>query len=120
MHRLDIFSIEFKGELDKECIWFDVKEDIASLKFYLVTDTTYTDPSHTSNELRHLFWFPDIAVRKGDYIKLLTKTGSRTSSTNKRRTTTHLLFWGLGHTVWNKAGDCAVLIKAESWKLRRA
>ena len=120
MNRLEIVSIEGKGDLANECIWFDVKEQNVSLHHYLVSDTTFTDANHVSNELRHVFWFPQIAVARGDYIKLMTKTGVRNTTGNARGTTTHLLYWGLGRTVWNKDGDCAVLFKLENWQTRRA
>jgi hypothetical protein len=120
MHRLDIHSVAGKGILTEEHVWLEVKDDIADLRFYLLCDTTYTDDEHISNELRHTFWFPQKAVSKGDWIKLMTKAGQNTTSSNDRKTTTHIFFWGLGSTVWNKNGDCAVLFKIESWKTKRA
>lgn len=120
MYRLDVISIEGKGDLDNECVWLDVKEDIADLSYYLIFDTTYTDNEHISNELRHTYWFARRSVSRGDYIKLMTKKGVYSTSGNKRNTTTHVLYWGLDRTVWNKDGDCAVFFKCESWKTKRA
>ena len=90
------------------------------LSYYLVSDTTYTDDHHISNELRHVFWFPAMAVAEGDFMRLMTKAGMKTSALNDRQTKTHTLYWGLGRKVWNKDGDCAVLFKLEAWKTKRA
>lgn len=120
MHRLNIHNIDGKGDLEKECVWLDAQEDIADLSFYLICDTTYTDDNHISNELRHTYWFPKKEIKKGDWIKLMTKNGQSSSVPNDRKTTTHVFYWGLGKTVWNKDGDCAVLFKLESWKTKKS
>jgi hypothetical protein len=118
--KIKIHSIENKGDLDSEVVWLDVVEDVTDLGYYMVCDTTYTDDNHISNELRHAYWFPTKAVKKGDWIALYTKNGTNGTSSNKRETTTHKFFWKLGRTVWNKDGDCAVLFQLTTWKTKRA
>lgn len=120
MHRLDIHSIEGKGNLSEECVWLDVMENISDLSYYLLCDTTFSDEHHISNALRHTFWFPKKSVAQRDWVKLMSKNGSPSTTSNDRGSTTHVLYWGLGHTIWNKDGDCAVLFKLESWKTKRA
>lgn len=119
MAALSIHSAEHKGELDKECLWLDVHEDISSLSNYSVCDTTYTDDNHISNELRHVFWFPTKAVKKGDWVRLMTKVGVSSTASNTRGGTTHTFYWQLGRTVWNKDGDAAILFKHETWNTKR-
>lgn len=118
--KLAIHSIEGKGKLDEECVWFDVKDDVENLNFYAVCDTTYTDDNHISNELRHIYWFKKKAVKKNDWIKLMTKSGTDGTTTNNRNTTTHIFYWNLGRTVWNKDGDAAILFEIADWKTTRA
>lgn len=120
MSKLRIYSIEQKGNLSNECVWIDVLEDISSLSHYMICDTTYTDAHSISNELRHMHWFSDRKINKGDWIKLFTKNGVNTTSTNNRGTTTHILHWNLGKTVWNKDGDAAVLFDISTWSTTRA
>lgn len=120
MSKIKIHSIEGKGELEKECVWLDVLEDVPDLAFYMLCDTTYSDDKHISNELRHMYWFASKAVKKGDWIKVLTKAGTNTTSSNDRKTTTHILHWKLGKTVWNKDGDTAVLFSLSTWSSQRA
>lgn len=117
---LRIHSVENKGNLDKECVWIDVTESVADLSYYLICDSTYTENGKISNELRHTYWFPTRSVEKGDWIKLMTKAGKNSKSSNDRRTTTHTLYWGLGRTVWNTDGDCAVLFQLKTWKATKA
>lgn len=113
--KLKIYTIEGKGELEKETLWIDVLED-TKVHFYMVSDTTYTSDNKISNELRHLFGFPQKDVVKGDWIALHTKNGSYHTASNSRKTTTHSFYWNLGKTVWNKAGDAAVLFELADWK----
>lgn len=77
--KLKIHNIENKGELENEAIWIDVLEDVSNLSYYMVCDTTYADNNHISNELRHVFWFPNKPVKKGDWIALRTKNGTNTA-----------------------------------------
>lgn len=120
MRKLHIHSIEGKGDLDKESVWLDVVEDIPDLAFYMLCDTTYLDDGHISNELRHIYWFPRKRVKKGDRINLSTKAGKATVVANDKRTMTYRFYWNLCSPVWNQNGDCAVLLKAEGWRTKRA
>ncbi len=115
-----IHSMADKGNLDKEVIWLEVIEDVNDLSYYMICDTTYTDSSHISNELRHLYWFPTKSVKKGDWLALRTKDGQNATTPNDRATSTHTFYWKLGRTIWNKDGDCAVLFDLKTWKTHRA
>ncbi|MGU1385699.1 hypothetical protein ACSEQ0_26210 [Pseudomonas aeruginosa] len=119
MSSLKVHSIDGKGDIQNECLWLAVLEDIPDLSFYLVCDTTYTDDDHISNELRHLFWFPAKSVKKGDWVKLATGIGTNSISSNKKGTATHHFYWNLGNSVWNKAGDAATVFSVSGWKTTR-
>lgn len=118
--KLKIHSVEDNGELDKECVWIDVLESPQDVNHYILCDTTFTAENTISNELRHMFWLPKLQVRKGDWIKVMTKSGIPTSISNNRNTTTHIVYWNLGKTVWNKAGDAAILFHTDEWRTHRA
>lgn len=117
--QLKVIAIENKGNLDKEVVWLEATEACA-IQNYLITDTTYTDDEHISNELRHVFWFPTKNIANGDLIALRTKDGTNTAVANDRKTTTHTYYWKLGRTVWNKDGDCAVLFHLNNWRTTKA
>lgn len=119
MSALKVHSTDGKGDLSKECVWLSVSEDIADISFYLLCDTTYTSDDKVSNELRHMYWFKKKSIKKGDWIKLMTKDGKDSSSNNDRGTITHTLYWNLGKTVWNKDGDAAILFNLSGWKTTR-
>jgi len=119
MAKLIIHSIANKGNLENECVWLKAEQDVADLSFYVVSDTTYTDDNHISNELRHIYWFKKQAVRASDWIQLMTKKGKPTSTKNNDGTTTHTIYWGLDRTVWNKDGDCVVLFELNTWLTKR-
>lgn len=120
MNSLKVHSIEGKGDLKKECVWLEVLADISNLDHYVLCDTTYVDPSHISNELRHMFWFKKLDVKRGDWIKLMTTRGTNTTRPNNRNTTTHVVHWQLSRTIWNKDGDAAVLFQVNTWNTTRA
>jgi hypothetical protein len=120
MRNLDIHSIEGMGKLDTECVWLEVKKDIPNLSEYLLCDATLTDNNQVFSELRHTYWFTARSVKQRDWVKLMTMTGTKTSMTNKRGTTTHVLYWGLDRTIWNKGGDCAILFHLNSWNVKGA
>lgn len=114
MSKLKIHSVADKGDLSKECVWLQVLEDIADLGNYMLCDTTYIDANQVSNELRHLYWFPSKAVKKGDWVRLMTGSGTNAATDNNLKSKTHTFYWKLGRTVWNKAGDAAVLFNLSS------
>lgn len=113
--KLQIQSID----LENEVIWLKALED-CNLKNYLVFDTTYTDDTHVSNEHRHAYWFPPKEVKKGDWVKLFSHSGSISSFKNQSGTTTYVYYWKLGNNVWNNNGDAAILFELNTWHTVRA
>jgi hypothetical protein len=97
-----------------ERILIDILADTDIGKF-LVLDTTYTSSGDVSNKVRHPYWFPDKAVKKGDLVVLYTKKGKSSSTENKDGTTNHFFYWGLDSNVWNNDGDCALLLHVDEW-----
>jgi hypothetical protein len=106
---IEIMSAVEKGAMGNECIVLKVKNNTDNMGNYLLSDTTYLEDKTVSNELRHIYWFPNKEVAKGDYIVLYTGKGKNKSSMNNENTHTHVLYWNLNITVWNKDGDRAVL-----------
>lgn len=117
--KLKIISIENKGDLTREVVWLEVLE-ACNLQYYKISDTTYTSENSISNEVRHTYWFPTKQAARGDLVALRTKAGTNTTVENERKTKTHIYYWNLGRTIWNKDGDCAVLFELTSWKATRA
>lgn len=117
--KLEVISVHNHGDQTKEYVSIKVNQD-ANLNYYLLTDTTYTDEAHISNKLRHLFWLPEKAVKKGDFIRIHTGKGTNTNWLNDAKTTTHILYWGLAEAVWNDTGDCALLFEVNTWTTKKA
>jgi hypothetical protein len=116
---LKIIAINDKGNIEKEVVWLEAIAE-CNLQYFLICDTTYTDQDHVSNELRHLYWMPNLTIKKGDLIALHTRVGTNSSALNDRKTTTYHRYWNLGKSVWNKDGDCAILFNVKTWKATRA
>lgn len=114
--KLEIISLHNRGDVEKEYVLMEAKSD-CDVGRYVLSDSTYTAAGKVSNKLRHIYWFPDKEVNKGDLVSLRTGTGKNTTLTNASGTTIHRFFWGLKTAVWNDDGDCAVLIEAKTWQL---
>lgn len=114
MSELEIIRVDGKGDPKEEVLKLRVKEDIPDLSEFLVYDNTFKSSGETSNEFRHLYRFPRLRVKKGEYVWLYTKPGRDMSRGNDSKTTTYELYWGANHSIWNKEGDVAHLIKLSS------
>lgn len=119
MPALTVHSIN-KGGLANECVWLGVSEDIPSLAHYILCDTTFVDDNSISNEFRHMFWFINKAVKKGDWVKVMTKEGSNTSAFNSQGGTTHIFYWKLSQPIWTASTDAAIVFHLNTWNTTRA
>lgn len=116
---LKIISVHGNGDFDSEYVLLRATAD-CDVGYYQLCDTTYTDDDKVSNKLRHIYWFPDRAVKKGELVSLWTKSGKNTTTKNESGTVVHRFYWGLSKAVWNNDGDCAVLQHLETWQLFKA
>lgn len=114
-----ISSVHAHGDAGEEYVMLRVQQD-CDLVNYMLADTTFIDPEHISNELRHMFWFASKQVRAGDVVVLRTGTGTDVDEPQKDGTTRHRLFWGLQSSVWNDTGDTAILFRISDWETRKA
>lgn len=91
-----------------------------NLHNYILADTTYTDETHISNKLRHMYWFLNQNVIAGDKVVIYTKQGkASTELINGGRNTKYTYYWGLGNSVWNNTGDAALLFNINTWKTKK-
>ena len=107
-----------KGTLPKERIVLKITRD-TDIGQYVIFDTTFNEDGDTTNLLRHVFWFPDKAVSKGDTVIVYTKEGNDSEQKTKAGRVSHFFYWGLDHTVWNQEGDGAVLLEIGQWEAKK-
>ena len=106
---LKISKIYPKGDETDERITFTVTAD-CNLGDYILADDTFAN-NKPSNKLRNTFFFPSVAVKKGEWVSLRTKKGKYNvveATTSSRGG--HQFYWGLDKSVWNDSGDCAHLL----------
>lgn len=108
---LKIISVNNTGNLRSEHVFLAVQTD-CNLGDYLLTDSTYGSNEAPSNKLRHVFFFPELAVKAGDYVVLWSQSGKYSVGAATNNKPQHNLFWGLQETVWNVTGDKAFLFTA--------
>jgi hypothetical protein len=102
------------GILEKERLVFQVLQD-DDIGRYAVFHTRLLRGEAVSSTVRHTFWFPDRAVKKGDVVVLYTKSGTSSEKANDDNTTSYFFYWNVSTPLWNVKGECAVLVSIERW-----
>lgn len=108
--------------MENERVLMEVMED-CNLSHYLLFDNTYSNNGILSNLSRHVYFFNAKEVKKGDFISLFTRkkrVNDKDSFSNKRKTTTYQLFWGLDKEIWNNVRDSAYLLHYDDWMVKNA
>lgn len=106
-----------KSTAEAERIIFKVLID-GNLSNYLLLDNTYTEENKLSNIHRHCYVFPNVNVRRGDYVMLYTGEGSNGAYTNNSKTTTHVFYWGFDNevSIWNDYADKVYIIRISDFQ----
>ena len=115
---LDLNSVVNSSTPQGEFVWIEVLAD-CNLSNYAIIDRTFDVNQRLSNEFRHIFIFPNLNVKKGDWLKLCTGAGTYSSQkiTDRSIGYLHNFFWNSGNCVWNNSGgDTASLIKFQGLK----
>lgn len=107
---LKIVRIKNAGDYDKEYVMLQAVED-CDLSGYLVMDTTYDDTNVESNKRRHVYWFPEKRIEKGEYVSLWTKPGAANTGKTTGGGVIHRFYWGVQTAIWNDEGDTALLFR---------
>lgn len=100
--------------LAEERIVLKVTEN-CNLNSFILFDTTYDENGIVSNKHRHVFVFPDLDVKKGDFVWVYTKRGVYGTHVNTSSTTTHKLYLNLDTQIWNNNGDKAYIVHYDDW-----
>lgn len=114
MQDFELYRVVKKATGNDERIVFKILAD-CNLSYYLLLDNTYDANGDISNVHRHTFAFPNVNVKRGDFIILYTGVGTQSSFQNKAQTTTYVFYWGFeGETsVWNDASDKAIMVRMD-------
>ncbi|MCU7496101.1 MAG: hypothetical protein HF314_17535 [Ignavibacteria bacterium] len=115
---LKISKVQKVGKENSEFVRLSVEND-CELGEYLIADSTYTNPGQISNKLRHVYWFPDQKVKKGDTVFLVTGKGTNSIKENGSNTI-YQFHWNLNEGVWNDDGDVAVLFHEKEWEFTKS
>lgn len=110
---IKIKAILDNGKQENERLTLNVLQD-DNTNNYVVLDTTYGSDGKVSNKHKHPFWFPKVAVKKGDLIILYSKKGNYKPVKNANGATFHFFYWNLDSCVWNNDGDKAYLLQIAS------
>lgn len=108
-----------KGKEDEYILFY--AEDNCSLHNYLIHDDTFDSDGEISNILRHMYRFPCISVKPGEYVALYTKKIGHYVSGTYGTNPCHILYWGTNTSVFNQDGDnLYLLLIGETTKIKLA
>lgn len=111
---LKIVRVVNESDPEVEYVVLTTSTDI-NIKGYALMDSTFNNKGKLSNEYRHIYEFPDLDIKKGDFIRVYSGTDKPyKANDNKADTKTHYLYWGSKGFIWNDNGrDMVRLIKIE-------
>mgnify|MGYP004455375763 FL=1 len=110
---MDLKILEINKE--NEYVLFRAEKD-QNLWPYILFDATFDETGQSSNINRHSFIFPNLNVKRGDFIVLYTCKGKYETFLNKTGSRTHKLYWGFEGNIWNNGCDEALLVKVDDFK----
>lgn len=116
--KLKIKKIYGKGNYRNECVVLKVLED-CDMGRHLISKAGFSDDG--LNEVvrcKQAYWFPDLKVKKGDFVWLYTRApaaGEQDSWNSGPKSTTYTFFWGLDMEVWDKEWEYIVITEAAMW-----
>lgn len=123
---LTIQDIQRRGQKNEEFVLLNVEND-CNLENYILSDTTYYSKTNKiSNKLRHIFWFPDTAVKKGDTV--IVYSGKKESIIERAKaedliskllgfdSKTHKFYWELNEGIWNDDKDKAIIFHISEYR----
>ena len=110
---MDLKILEINKE--NEYVLFRAEKD-QNLWPYIIFDATFYETGQSSNINRHSFIFPNLNVKRGDFIVLYTCKGKYETFVNKTGSRTHKLYWGFEGNIWNNGCDEALLVKVDDFK----
>ena len=113
--RIEIRSVHHRGNRGKEYVSLKANAD-CDAGAYILADSTCRSDGEITGSLRRTFWLPSRRIAKGDYIHVYTSAGANTSFTNRSRSTTHIVYWGLSDAIWKDDTSCAVLFDIGAWQ----
>lgn len=96
---------------NEEKVWIKATSAM-NTKGYAIVDRTFDKNGKVSNEFRHIYILPDIALEQNQSLVLYTGKGTNGKKKyNNSNDYYYTCYWGADHCVWNnKGGDTATLI----------
>jgi hypothetical protein len=74
------------------------------------------DSPPLSGDIPEVYWFADRKVKRGDFVVLYTKSGSRSEKAQESGGRTYFYYWGLKSSIWEDSNFIAVLVETAEWE----
>lgn len=111
--KIKISAIRDAGNLHKERVVIQV-ESACDIGEFILLQTGFMDGT-VNTGIYETFWFPDKAVRPGDYVVVYTKKG-KNSEKPLKEATSHFFYMANVEPIWNEEERSAVLMHAPEWQ----
>jgi hypothetical protein len=97
---LQIDKLQKDGDASQEYLLFKATKDL-NLNDYAVVDRTYDAEGKISNVFRHFFRFPELQIKKGEFVSLRTGKGDYKLAKLEGGQPVHRFYWGSDAPIWN-------------------
>lgn len=95
--------------------------DKCELSNYLVYDKTFDESGDESNIFPHMYRFPSITLKKGEYVALRLHKGDNNKGQTAQKEVCYNVYWGMEDNVsiFNDEGDVIHLIRIAEEKVSK-
>ena len=116
--KVEVDTVKERGDLNNERVILKVNTD-TDIGRFLLGVTRCTGERQVSSNLNQIYWFPDKAVKRGDFVVLFTKKGTRGQYENQTNSITHTFYLNLDACIWDLQKAAAVIFEIGMWQSSR-
>lgn len=112
--KLSLIGVENIGEIDRERVVMRATEDADAGHYAIFRCRLAPNGKAAAGYVPGAFWFPERALKVGDFVILYSKNGVSSSKTGNEGNTSYFFYWGQTTTQW--PGYIATLVETPAWK----
>jgi hypothetical protein len=113
--KLAIRHIQDAGDIARERIVLQAKEDVDIGDFAVFAAKKYSKGGAAGGNVPYAYWLPDKHVKAGDFVVLYTKAGTTSEKIGDTGKTSYFYYWGYTKPKWT-SDVTPVLVLTSMWE----